>query len=304
MTIQKLRYVIEIVNSGSISEAAKRLFITQPSLSSAVKELEEQIGFQLFLRTNKGVVLSSQGAEFLGYARQIVEQADLMDQRYLNVKPQRQHFSISTQHYAFVVSAFVNFVKQYGSEEYELTFRDTRTYEILEDVKNLRSEIGVLYLNDFNNKVLQHIMGQNGLEFHTLFVAKPHIFVSAANPLAQKAFVTLEDLEAYPCLSFEQGEYNSFYYAEEILSTLSHKKSIHVSDRATIFNLMIGLNGYTISTGVISAALNGENIVSVPLRVEEIITVGWIAHKKVTLSKLAERFVEELHASVKDTSLL
>jgi DNA-binding transcriptional LysR family regulator len=302
MTLQKLRYIIAIVNCGSISEAAKYLFITQPSLSSAVRELEEQIGFEIFLRTNKGVVLSPAGAEFLGYARQIVEQVDLMEQRYLHAKPSRQHFSVSTQHYAFVVNAFVNLVKGYGSAEYEFTFRDTRTHEILEDVRNLRSEIGVIYLNDFNSKVLGHIIRQNGLNFHPLFIAKPHIFVSTSNPLAQKDLVTLEDLEEYPCLSFEQGEYNSFYYSEEILSTLSHPKSIHVSDRATIFNLMIGLNGYTISTGVISADLNGDEIVAVPLEVEETITVGWIAHKKVTLSRLAEQFVQELQETVKDGS--
>ncbi len=298
MTIQKLRYIIEIVNAGSMNEAAKRLFITQPSLSGAVKELEEQVGFDIFLRTNKGVVLSPEGAEFLGYARQIVEQADLMEQRYTNARPGRQRFSVSTQHYAFVVQAFVNLVKAHGAQEYEFSFRDTRTYEILEDVRSLRSEIGVIYLNDFNTKVLSHLMDQYGLAFHPLFAAKPHIFVGANSPLAKLKAATLQDLEGYPCLSFEQGEHNSFYYSEEILSTLPHQKSIKVSDRATIFNLMIGLNGYTISTGVINADLNGEGIVAVPLLVEETITVGWIAHKKVTLSRLAELFVGELQGAV------
>ncbi|WRS27376.1 LysR family transcriptional regulator [Oscillospiraceae bacterium MB08-C2-2] len=294
MTIQKLRYIIEIVGSGSMSEAAKRLFITQPSLSGMVKELEEQLGFTIFLRTNKGVTLSQEGAEFLGYARQVVEQTDLLEQRYLHVKPSRQLLSVSTQHYAFVVQAFVRLIEEFGADEYEFTFRDTRTHEILEDVRTLRSEIGVIYMNDFNEKVLSQILRQYGLEFHKLFTAKPHIFVGASNPLAQKKAVTLEDLEEYPCLSFEQGEYNSFYYSEEILSTLVHKKSIRVSDRATIFNLMIGLGGYTISTGVINADLNGSDIVSVPLLVDETITVGWIAHKSVTLSRLAEQLVIKL----------
>lgn len=294
MTIQKLRYIIEIVSCGSINEAAKRLFITQPSLSAAVRELEEEIGIQIFQRSSRGVTLSPQGAEFLGYARQVVEQADLLERRYKDVKPQRQHFAVSTQHYAFVVRAFVNLVQKYASDEYEFSLRDTRTHEILEDVRNLRSEVGVLYLNDFNSKVLTHLISQYGLEFHELFTAKPHIFVSKNNPLAKKKSVTLEDLEDYPCLSYEQGEYNSFYFSEEILSTIPHKKSIQVSDRATIFNLMIGLSGYTISTGVISPELNGDNIVAIPLKVEEQIQVGWIAHKKVTLSKLAQQFVEEL----------
>ena len=298
MTLQKLRYIIEIVNSGSIKTAADRLFISQPSLSAAIQDLEKELGIKVFQRTNKGIVLSAEGAEFLGYARQVVEQADLLERRYTNRKPTKQHFSVSTQHYAFVVSAFVSLIQQYGADEYEMLFRDTRTHEILDDVSNMRSEIGVIYLNDFNEKVLRRFLEQNKLEFHPLFTAKPHIFVSAQNSLARQQSVSMEDLEQYPCLSFEQGEYNSFYFSEEILSTVAHKKSIHVSDRATIFNLMIGLNGYTISTGVLNADLNGEDIVSVPLQSEETITVGWIAHKRATLSSLALRFVEELQKAV------
>jgi DNA-binding transcriptional LysR family regulator len=298
LTLQKLRYIIEIVNSGSIKTAADRLFISQPSLSAAMQDLEKELGIKVFQRTNKGIVLSADGAEFLGYARQVVEQADLLERRYTNRKPTKQHFSVSTQHYAFVVSAFVSLIQQYGADEYEMLFRDTRTHEILDDVSNMRSEIGVIYLNDFNEKVLRRFLEQNKLEFHPLFTAKPHIFVSAQNPLATQESVSIEDLEQYPCLSFEQGEHNSFYFSEEILSTVMHKKSIRVSDRATIFNLMIGLNGYTISTGVLNADLNGEDIVSVPLQSEETITVGWIAHKRATLSNLALRFVEELQKAV------
>jgi DNA-binding transcriptional LysR family regulator len=302
LTLQKLRYMIEIVNCGSIKAAAERLFIVQPSLSAAVQDLERELGFEIFQRTNKGIVLSTVGAEFLGYARQVVEQADLLEQRYLRKKPMRQQFSVSTQHYAFVVSAFVALVKKYGAQEYELSFRDTRTYEILDDVSNMRSEVGVIYLNGFNEKVMRRFLDQNKLEFHPLFTAKPHVFVSSKHPLARRESVTLEQLEEYPCLSFEQGEHNSFYFSEEILSTVLHKKSIRVSDRATIFNLMIGLNGYTISTGVLNADLNGKDIVSVPLQSDETITVGWIAHKKATLSRLAGLFVEELARAVKGTA--
>jgi len=278
--------------------AANKLFIAQPSLSAAVQDLERELGIEIFQRTKKGVILSSDGAEFLGYARQVVEQADLLEQRYVSKKPIKQHLSISTQHYAFVVSAFVSLMKQHAAEEYDFTFRDTRTHEILEDVRNLRSEVGVIYLNDFNEKVLRSFLAQNKLVFHPLFTARPHIFVSSKSPLAQRASVTMEDLEPYPCLSYEQGEYNSFYFSEEILSTVPHQKSIRVSDRATIFNLMIGLNGYTISTGVLNADLNGENIVSVPLKVDETITVGWIAHKTANLSRLAGLFVAELEQAV------
>ena len=298
MTFQQLKYFIEIVNCGSISKAAKNLFITQPSLSSAVKDLETETGIALFTRTPKGITLTVDGIEFLGYARQVVEQTSLLEQRYLNKKPSRRLCSISTQHYAFAVNAFVNMVKKSGAEEYEFTLRETRTHEIIEDVKTLRSELGILYMSPFNRKVIEKLLRENGLVFNPLFAAKPHVFISAANPLASKAYVTEKDLEDYPCLSFEQGENNSFYFSEEILSTTFRKKSIRVSDRATIFNLMIGLNGYTISTGIVSADLNGENIIAVPLRVDDEIEVGWIAHRAIQLTEQAAMYLDELKAVV------
>ncbi len=301
MTLQQLKYAIEVARWGSINIAAKKLFITQPSLSAAIKELETEINQIIFERTNRGISVTMAGSEFLGYARQVVEQAELLERRYLNVKPAKSHFSVSTQHYAFAVNAFVDLIKQYDREEYEFNLRETRTYEIIDDVKNLRSEIGILYLNDFNEKVLNKFLKESGLKFTSLFVAQPHVFISTTNPLAKQKYVTLEALEDFPCLCFEQGEYNSFYFSEEILSTLSHKKTIRVSDRATLFNLLIGLNGYTISTGIISKELNGENIIAVPLKVEEHIEVGWIAHKNMGLSKLAQTYITMLEQAVKCT---
>ncbi len=300
MTLQQLKYVIEVVNCGSINEAAKKLFISQPSLSNAIKDLEAEIGIEIFLRSAKGITLSIDGSEFLGYARQVVEQAGLLEQRYLHQKPSRQLCAISTQHYAFAVNAFVNLIKGSGAEEYEFTLRETRTYEIIEDVKNLRSEIGILYMNPFNQKVIEKLLRENRLNFHPLFTASPHIFISTRNPLAAQTSVTLEDLQEYPYLSFEQGEFNSFYFSEEILSTVFHKKSIHVSDRATLFNLLIGLNGYTISTGIVSADLNGDNITSVPLQVDDRIQVGWIASHQIQLSKQARLYLDELKKVIQD----
>lgn len=303
MTLQQLKYIIEIANTGSINEAAKRLYISQPSLSSSVKELERELGIAIFYRSNKGIILTSEGKELLGYARQITEQAELLENRYFKSKPARKHFSVSTQHYSFAVNAFVNLIEKYGFDEYEFTLRETRTYEIIEDVKNLHSELGILYLSSFNSKVMQKLIKENELTFEPLFEAKPHIFVSASNPLAGREAVTLEDLEPYPCLSFEQGQNNSFYYSEEILSTISRKKNIYVSDRATLFNLLIGLNGYTISTGIISRELNGENITSVPLKADETITVGWISHKHISLSKLGRIYIDELKNIIANSSI-
>ena len=294
MTLQQIKYVLKTVECSSISEAAKQLFISQPSLSNALKELETELGIEIFSRSAKGISLSVDGAEFLSYARQVAEQAELLEQRYKNKRPSRQLCSVSTQHYAFAVNAFVNLIKSSDADEYEFTLRETRTHDIIQDVKNMRSEIGILYINDFNEKVITKFLQENHLLFNTLFEAAPHVFVSKDNPLASKKSVCLKDLENYPCLSFEQGEFNSFYFSEEILSTVYHKKSIHVSDRATLFNLLIGLNGYTICTGVLSSDLNGDNIISVPLERDEKMRVGWIVNKKAALTKAAQNYIEEL----------
>lgn len=298
MTLQQLKYVIEVANRGSINEAAKRLFISQPSLSNAIKDLEEELQLAIFERSNKGISLSKEGVEFLSYARQVVEQAELLESRYLNAKPSPQHFSVSTQHYAFAVNAFVSLVQEYGQDEYELTLRETKTYEIIEDVKRLRSEIGILYLNEFNSKVINKMLKTASLQFNSLFTAKPHIFISNKNPLAKQSIVTIDQLQNYPYLSFDQGEFNSFHFSEEILSTMSHKKSIRVNDRATLFNLLIGLNGYTISTGVLSADLNGNEIIPVPLDCEETINVGWISHRNASLSKLGAAYIQSLMEAI------
>lgn len=298
MTLQQLKYVIEVARSQSINKAAQRLFISQPSLSNALKELEEELGITIFLRSNKGIIITSEGSEFLGYARQVVEQAELLESRYTNTTSPQKFFGVSAQHYAFAVSAFVRLLKDYDIEKYEFSLRETKTYEIIEDVKNLRSEIGILYVNEFNKKVISKFLGEGNLQFHELFTAKPHIFISSTNPLSKKEYVTLSDLDPYPYLSYEQGDYNSFYFSEEILSTLSRPKNIKVTDRATLFNLLIGLNGYTISTGVISHKLNSKDIIAVPLKVDEQIHVGYITHKNVTNSTMANTYIQYLKESV------
>jgi len=297
VTLQQLKYAVAIADKNSMNEAAKSLFVSQPSLSNAIKELEKEIGVTIFLRNNKGIAITIEGTTFLGYARQVVEQAELLEEKYLDAKPSKQKFGVSTQHYSFAVNAFVDLIKEYGIDEYEFTLREIRTYEIIEDVRNLRSEIGILYLTDFNEKIISKLLKESNLIFEELFSAKPHVFVSSGNPLSKNKLVTLADLEEYPYLSFEQGENNSFYFSEEILSTIEHKKSIKVSDRATLFNLLIGLNGFTISTGIISEALNGKDIVAVPLDINKNIRVGIITYKGMTLSRLGEIYVNALKQS-------
>lgn len=300
MTLQQLRYIIQIVESGSMNAAAEKLFISQPSLSSAVKELEKEMGIPIFLRTNKGILLSEEGEKFLGYARQVIEQADLLEQRYKGTTPRRRIFSVSTQHYAFAVNAFVNLIKAYNASEYEFTLRESQTYEIIEDVKQLRSELGIIYLSNFNEKVLTKLIREYDLSFQLLFEARPHIFVSKENPLSKQKQVTLDDLTPYPCLSYEQGTVNSFYFSEELHSTIYHPKSIIVSDRATLFNLLIGLNGYTISSGILSEDLNGGNIVSVPLISDDVMRIGYIQQSHIGLSPMATEYLNELKQYIRN----
>lgn len=294
MRIQQLHYIVKIVETGSMNEAAKQLFITQPSLSNAVRDLEREMGIKIFIRNPKGITLTKDGVEFLSYARQILEQTALLEERYKSKDTNRELFSVSSQHYAFVVNAFVSLLKDADMSRYELFLRETRTYEIIDDVKNFRSEIGVLFLNSYNRDVLTKMFDDNRLTYTSLFQAHPHIFVSQDNPLANRDIVTMKDLEDFPYLSYDQGIHNSFYFSEEIFSQIPHTKSIVVSDRATLFNLLIGLDGYTIATGILNSNLNGDNIVSIPLDVEDMIDIVYIRHEKANLSKMGERFIDYL----------
>jgi len=302
ITLQQLQYFIEVAAEGSISAAADLLYVAQPTMSAAMRDLETRVGRELLVRSARGVTLTNDGVEFLGYARQVVEQAELLEQRYLGRPPSRRLLGVSAQHYSFVVDAFVRMVRASDAAEYEFSLRETRTWDIIEDVRTLRSELGILFRNDFNRNVIDKLLRDSGLAFHPLFVADPHIFVSRRNPLASRERATLDDLVDLPRLTFDQGANNSFYFAEEILSTLSSAQEIRVSDRATIFNLMIGLDGYTISTGIISDDLDPE-IVAVPLDVDERIEIGWIGRTAIPLTEQAQRYLSELRAVVAEAGV-
>ena len=294
MTLQQLKYVITVAETGTITEAANQLFISQPSLTNAIHELEKEMNIVIFNRTNKGISLSKEGEGFLGYARQVLEQAAILEDKYKRNGGGKKQFCVSTQHYSFAVNAFVDLIKEYGQEEYDFSLRETQTYEIIEDVARLRSEIGILFLNDFNQAVINKILKSYDLEFHLLFIAKPHVFISRSHPLAEKKVITNQELEIYPYLSFEQGEHNSFYFSEEIFSESERKKNIRVRDRATLFNLLIGLNGYTVCSGVIDKKLNGSEIIAVSLADESDMRIGHITHRKGIISRLGNFYLEAL----------
>lgn len=294
MTLQQLRYITTVADTGTITEAAKKLYISQPSLTNAIHELEKEMDITIFNRTNKGIFISREGEEFLGYARQVLEQTIILEDKYKKNGGGKKQFCVSTQHYSFAVNAFVDLVKKYGQEEYDFSLRETQTYKLIEDVAQMRSEIGILFLNDFNEKVIMKILKSSDLEFRLLFVAEPHVFISRHHPLAKKKIITNEELADYPYLSYEQGEHNSFYFSEEIFSSFERKKNIRVSDRATLFNLLIGLNGYTVCSGIIDQKLNGEDIIAVPLADEGDMRIGYVTHRKGMISRLGETYLEAL----------
>lgn len=295
MTLQQLKYTITVAETGTITEAASKLYISQPSLTNAIHELEKDMNIIIFNRTNKGISISKEGEDFLGYARQVLEQAAILEDKYKGDNGGKKKFCVSTQHYSFAVNAFVDLIKKFGQDEYDFSLRETQTYEIIEDVARMRSEIGILFLNDFNEKVITKILKSYDLEFHQLFVARPHVFISRKHPLAQNQVITNEELEQYPYLSFEQGEHNSFYFSEEIFSATERKKNIRVRDRATLFNLLIGLNGYTVCSGVIDKKLNGKDIIAAPLADESDMRIGYITHKKGRISRLGTTYLEALN---------
>ncbi|MBO6010961.1 MAG: LysR family transcriptional regulator [Oscillospiraceae bacterium] len=304
MTIQQLRYAVTISEAGSLNKASEILYVAQPSLTSAMQELEKELGVTLFSRSGRGVTLTNDGTEFIHYARQVLSQYDGLLERFGRGGARKKHFGVSTQHYSFAVKSFVELIKRFGTDEYEFAIRETRTRDVIDDVFTGKSEIGILYLSDFNRKPLEKILGSNQLEFRPLTQCEAYVYLWKGHPLADRPFIRFEDLADYPCLSFEQGASGSFYYAEEILSTNEYPRMIHATDRATMLNLMVGVNGYTLCSGVICEELNGEDYAAVPFKADDgavgsRMEIGYIIKKNMIPSPLAELYIEELDRYLK-----
>ena len=294
MTLQQLKYLVTVAKCKNITAAAEKLYISQPSLSAAIHSLEKEMNVTAFVRSNKGMTVTKEGEELLSFARNLLEQADIMKERFCTDSNRKPKFCVSCQHYSFAVNAFVDVVNEYDAAEYNFTLRETQTGEIIDDVANGNSELGILYLSESNEDVLCKLFKKNDLVFEEIFEASPHIFISKNHPLANKDCISLEDLRPYPYLVYEQGERNSFYFSEEFLSVLDMPKSIEVRDRATLFNLAIGLNGFTVSSGVIDKELNGEDIIAKPLIMDCSMHIGIIKKKNIMLSRYANTYIEAL----------
>lgn len=294
MTLQQLKYAVKVAEKLSINEAAKELYISQPSLSNAIISLEKELQLTIFLRTNRGVTVTNKGREFLGYAQQVLMQTQLLESKFVKSGSSKQLFCVSSQHYLFVANAFVELVREYGLDEYEFSLYETTTHEVIENVRTLFSEMGIIYLSNYNESVLRKILSESDLIFTELYRAAPHVFLFKEHPLASRKIIELDELDEYPRIAFNQGQYSAFYFSEEILSQRAVKKSIYVSDRAAVVNFIIGLNGYCISSGIFPKYLHGDDIIAVPLNADEKIEIGTIVHKDTSLSELGEKFYEAL----------
>lgn len=299
MTLTQLHYMIEIANTKSLNKAAEQLYVSQPSLTSAIKELENELGVILFHRSGRGVTLTNDGIEFLLYAKQIYSQYENVLEKYKNGETYKKKFGISMQHYSFAVKAFVDMVKEFDMSKYEFSIRETKTVEVIQDVSAMKSELGILYLSDFNRKAIEKLLKSANLEFHHLIDCQAYVYIWKYHPLAKEPSINFEQLKDYPCLSFEQGDNSSFYFAEEILSTNEYSQMIRTNDRATMLNLMVGLNGYTLCSGIICEELNGNNYLAVPFQDDaqnpnSTMEIGYIVKKQTILSRMGELYIEKL----------
>lgn len=298
MTLQQLHYAITISECGSLNKAADVLYISQPSLTNSMQELEKEIGISIFYRSGRGVTLTPDGVEFLQYARQVYNQYESLVDKYGRGQNLKKKFGVSTQHYSFAVKAFVELVKSFDTSQYEFAIRETKTKDVIFDVANMKSEIGILYLSDFNRAAINKFLRTNNLSFNHLIECQPYVYLWSGHPLAKQQSITFEQLKDYPCLSFEQGDASSFYFAEEILSTNEYTRIIKANDRATMLNLMIGLNGYTLCSGIICEELNGDDYLAVPFETENregsIMEIGYITKKNMVLSSIGSMYIDEI----------
>lgn len=299
MTLIQLHYLIVIEETNSLNKAAEQLYVSQPSLTSAIKELEKELGVTLLYRSGRGVTLTNDGVEFLLYAKQLYSQYEAVLEKYGMGGAHKKKFGVSTQHYSFAVKAFVDMAKEFDMSRYEFAVRETRTAEVIRDVSTMKSEVGILYLCDFNRKSMEKLLKSASLEFHHLIECQAYVYIWKNHPLAKEKTIRFEQLNGYPCLSFEQGDNSSFYFAEEILSTNEYSQVIKANDRATMLNLMVGLNGYTLCSGIICEELNGSDYIAVPFQEDEqnlniVMEIGYVVRKNTILSKMGELYVDKL----------
>ncbi len=299
MTLQQLLYALTIAEKGSMNKAAESLFISQPSLTLAMKDLEKELGITIFRRSSRGVELTNDGEDFLISARQIYQQYEVLKDKYSGDRNMRRKFAVSTQQFSFTSKAFVETAKQYENSTYDFTIRETDYSAVINDVGKMRSEIGVIYQSDLNHKLINKLLRDNDLEFTELSEDSVCVYLCKDHPLAGEESLTLSMLKDYPCVSFEQGDQNSLYFAEEIIENGEYEKTIRCSDRASMINMLVGLNGFTYAACVTYNEFNGGKCVAIPLKLEHAhkslaITIGYITKKHSVLTDIGREFIRQL----------
>lgn len=295
LTLQKMRYLVSVAENGSITKAARNLFVSQPSLTKTIHEIEDEIGFPIFDRTRTGIRTTRNGEEFLVYVRQVLDQADLLQEKYISQGPRKKQYCVSTLHYSFSVRAFIELVKKHQYDEFDFSIRETQMGEIIEDVASMKSALGVIYLNESNEKILEKTFKERDLVFEEIAEASPRIFLSINHPLALNESLSMEDLKEFPYVSFEHKEHDSFYMTEEMLNALDKSRHIRVRDRATLFDLLIGVNAYTLTHSSLHPELTGSRISAIPLKNRGHARIGIIHHRNRLLGKLSHFYIEQLH---------
>lgn len=298
MTIQQCKYVVAIARFGSMNEAAKSLLVSQASLSSAVRDLEEEFGIRIFDRSNKGVQITKDGSEFIRYARQLIAQYDVINDRYQSGMKNIRNFSVTAQHYDFVAEAFISFMQDYHSD-YNISLKEARTAEVIEDVVSLRADVGILaYLKAPAGGYMERYLKRKGLSFRPILETSPYVFLGKHHPLADRKMLSLEELADLPYVTYDQGDTGPIEFSEELADNRSTRKQIRISDRATLMNLLLSTESYTIGTGIMTSELNNGNVVSVKLNSNDVYAIVLIHRADVSFSEETDRFVKVLTETV------
>ena len=295
MNINQLKYVLEVAASSSMREASTKLYVSQPALSASIHDLEEELGILIFERNNKGISLTDEGRELLSYAKKAVQQYEILEDRYLARESGKERFSVSTQHYNFAIKAFTGVIRQTDPEKYTFSIHETKTKEVLEDVRSMKSEVGIVSFSGSNEALVKKLLRDYRLYFTPLMKRDTYVYVWKDHPFAGRSIISIEELQDYPCISFDQSDDSNFYLNEEAMADYAFNKMIRSDDRATTMELIAELDGYSIGSGMLSkadAVLQG--LVAVKLKEEDPLTIGYITRKGSTMSVYGKRYIEAL----------
>ena len=295
MNMNQLKYVLEVADSSSMREASTRLFISQPALSASIHELEEELGILLFERTNKGISLTDEGRDFVSYAKKAVGQYQILEDRYLTKDSDKEHFSVSTQHYNFAIKAFTDVIKSFDPEKFIFNIHETKTGEVLSDVRDLKSEVGVISFSGANESLYKKLFKDYRLVFTPLMVCETYIYVWKDHELAGRKEISIDELKGYTCVSFDQSDESNFYLTEEAMADHDFEKMVRSDDRATSMEIIAELGGYSIGSGMLS----GENVilkglVAIKLKEQDPLLIGYITRKGSVMSEYGKAYVDEL----------